>query len=315
MRIQNTKLNFKFELIAPQEGKTAIVTGASAGIGLETTRYLALKGATVVMACHNDYKANEAKRAILREVPYAKLDVMNLDLSVLANVRRFCAKFRANYPDLNLLINNAGIMWVPYYQTEDGFEDHMATNYFGHFLLTNLLLPAMPDDLSSRIVTLSSLAHRRGQSIRFDDLHWTQTYNKYHAYAHSKLADLMFALQLHKWLERSGKSIRSIAAHPGLTRTELVRTLSPWKKVLYHRFFEPFFTQPAHRGALPVLAAALAPDVKGGSYLGPFGMGEMFGPPTYAKVHPSASNEAAALQLWQVSEALTGCEYPFALRQ
>ena len=303
-------MSFDFSAVSDQTGRLAIVTGANTGLGFETTRYFALKGMQVVMACRSEERARAAMAEIKAEIPSARLSILPLDLSDLASVRAFATRFRQQHQSLDLLINNAGIMWTPYARSVDGFEGQMAANYFGHFLLTSLLLDLMPDRPESRVVTLSSIAHKQPlRRIRFEDLHWEQGYNKYQAYAQTKLACLMFALELQRRLQDSGSRVLSLAAHPGVSQTELVRTLKPWQVLLMRYSIGPLLFHPPRLAALPTVMAALQPEVEGGDYFGPQGWREMKGAPGKAYVSRCARDEGAAMKLWEVSEDLTGASY------
>ncbi len=305
-------MNYDFESLPSQPDSIAIVTGANAGLGYETTRYLCLKDIRVVMACRNESKALAAKTALEQELPNAKLDVLTLDLSSLDSVRKFADKFRANYDKLDLLINNAGIMWPPHQLTEDGFESQMAANYFGHFLLTSLLIDKMPDTPASRVVHLSSLAHAGGlRRIRFEDIHWQQDYHKHQAYAQTKLACMLFGLELDRRLKKAGKSLLSVIAHPGVSITELVRNLPTWQMAIANYTIAPLITHTPDQGALPTIVAALAEGIEGGSYWGPQGFREMKGKPGPAKIYRCAQDAPQAARLWALAEELTGASYPF----
>jgi NAD(P)-dependent dehydrogenase (short-subunit alcohol dehydrogenase family) len=306
-------MTFDLGAIPSQRGRLAIVTGANTGLGYETTRDLAQTGMKVVMACRSEDRALRARARIEADVPGADLEFMHLDLGALSSVREFASAFRNGHERLDLLINNAGVMWIPYTKTADGFEGHMAANYFGHFLLTSLLLDVMPDGPSSRVVTLSSIAHRQPpKRIRFEDLNWERGYNKYQAYAQTKLACLLFAKELQRRLERSGRRMLSVAAHPGVSETELARTMKPWLRALVRYTVGPFVFHPPREAARSIVMAALAPDVAGGEYFGPQGRREMKGPPGRAEVAPWAQDEDAARRLWEVSEELTGARFALA---
>lgn len=301
---------FDLENIPSQQGKVAIVTGANTGLGYETVSYLAQKHFKVIMACRNLEKAEQAKVEIEATVPVADLEILQIDLSDLSSVRRFAQNFRQHYNSLDLLINNAGIMWPPYALTVDGFESQMGANYFGHFLLTALLLDLMPDTSESRVVSLSSNAHRLGAGkINFDDLQSEQNYSKTGAYAQSKLACLMFGNELQRRLAQAGKKIRSVTAHPGVSNTELARHMPQYQVQLIQYTIGPLLCHAPDQAALPILMAALDPEAQGGEYFGPQGFMEMKGQPGRATQSDYAQNQAAAAQLWGVSEELTGCTF------
>ena len=301
-------MTFTLDALPPQPDKIAVVTGANTGLGYETALGLARQQIWVVMACRSLERAAQARADIAAQVPGASLDILPVDLADLASVRRFAQVFRQRYDRLDLLINNAGIMLVPYRKTADGLESHMAVNYFGHFLLTALLLDLMPDRSDSRVVALSSNAHKFCRRIRFDDLPWEQGYSKLGAYAQSKLVCLMFALELQRRLERSGRNILSVAAHPGLAATELARYMPRYQMRLLQYTLGPFLSHPAD-GAMPTLMAALDPAVQGGEYFGPQGLLEFSGLPGAAPKSAYAQDPAVARRLWQVSEQLTDCEF------
>jgi NAD(P)-dependent dehydrogenase (short-subunit alcohol dehydrogenase family) len=290
---------WNLESVPSQEGKLAIVTGANVGLGYETVQALTGKGMEVVLAARNAHKAENAIHNIRKKFPGAKLHFMHLDLSRLSSVRAFATAFMSQFGRLDLLINNAGIMMPPYSLTEDGFESQFGTNYLGHFLLTGLLMPALKKSEGSRVVTLSSIAHKYG-SIQFADLQFIRSYNKIKAYSQSKLACLMFAYELDRRLRKTGSQVLSVGAHPGVSATHLGRNMSP-----VMRYFFPRIGQPASAGAHPILMAALGNSVKGGEYYGPDGWLEMRGKPTRIDSTKASKNEESARQLWQISEELT----------
>jgi NAD(P)-dependent dehydrogenase (short-subunit alcohol dehydrogenase family) len=301
---------FEISDIPSQQGKTAIVTGASAGLGFETALTLAEKGATVILACRNAAKAETAKSQILQRHANAKLEIILVDLTELCSVRKFAEAFRARHKTLDLLINNAGIMVPPYAKTIDGFESQMAANYFGHFLLTSLLLDLMPDSPKSRVVSLASLAHRMGTGeINFEDLNCEQSYAKMAAYSQSKLACLMFALELQRRLKTSNKKILSVAAHPGASDTELSRYIpAPLAFILRYTLI-PLISHSPACGALPTLMAAFSDQASTTKYFGPQGFRQMKGRPGKASISHYARREDQAAKLWTVSETLTGSQF------
>lgn len=288
--------------IPDQTGRVAIVTGSNSGIGFETARALAEKGAAVVMACRNSEKAEAAANEIRARHPEADVTAMRLDLSELESVRRFVADFRAGHSRLDLLINNAGIMNPPYGTTSQGFESQFGVNHLGHFALTGELLDLLDATPGGRIVTVSSIMHNRG-AIRFDDLNWQKGYKPGPAYGQSKLANLLFTYELQRRLERSGSTTIATASHPGWTETNL-QVHSPVMK-----FFNRFMAQDTTMGALPTLYAATAPNVKGGQYFGPRGFMEMGGHPKRVGSNKRSRDEEVAARLWTVSEELTGTAY------
>ena len=305
------------DALEDQSGRIAIVTGANTGLGFETAKALARLGMTTVMACRTEARALEAQARIEAEVAGARLVFMPLDLSDLARVRRFAEQLRAAFSTLDILVLNAGIMTPPYARTVDGFESQMGANYFGHFLLTSLLLDLMPDTPASRVVTLSSAMHKLGERrIVFEDLNWEKKYSASGAYAQSKLACLMFACALDRHLKAAGRSIVALSAHPGMSLTELDRSGSG----IYRLFntvmrltLAPFFAQTARQGALPQLRAALDHEARGGTYYGPTGFQEFKGPPDLVQPLPYALDVAEQDRLWAVSTAATGAVFPWGM--
>ncbi len=290
-----------------QKDKVIIVTGSNIGLGYETALELAKKEATVIMACRNMDKANAAKNKILASVPNADLVTMKLDLGDLASVKSFSENFLAKYDKLDILINNAGIMIPPYQLTKDGFESQFGVNHLGHFYLTGLLLDRVNATPDSRIVVLSSLAHTQGE-INFDDLQNKEKYSAMTAYQQSKLANIIFALELQRRLEKAGHQTIAVAAHPGISNTNLGQHVP---RILYYLLM-PLFLFMIHSpnsGAMPTLLAALGNDVKGGEYFGPTGRREMKGPAGRARIAGRAKNTEVAKRLWEVSEQLTGIQY------
>ena len=286
-----------------QLGKIAIVTGANSGIGYEVTLGLVKKDVEVIMACRNMQKAEEAKAKILLVYPKAKINPMKVDMSSLNEVKKFADQFQKHYHKLHLLINNAGIMMSPYKVTEDGFENQFATNYIGHFALTGLLLPLLTGTLGSRIVTLSSLSYKWSE-IQFDDFHARKAYSRTKAYGQSKRACLMFAFELQRRLSADGYDTLSVAAHPGLSKTNL----DQYYPVLI-RPLGNLFLQPAVKGALPILYAALDKDVIGGEFIGPDGFQQMRGYPTKVDADEYSKNKEVAERLWSESEKMTKVFY------
>ncbi|MFI0446436.1 oxidoreductase [Actinomadura sp. 6N118] len=284
--------------IPDQSGRTAVVTGANSGLGIATVEALAGAGAHVVLAVR-DPKRGEAAAATVR----GSVEVRRLDLADLASVREFAAGWRG---DLDLLINNAGVMNVPRTMTTDGFEMQLGTNHLGHFALTNLLLPHVTD----RVVTVSSGAHRMpGSRIHFDNLDLAGEYTPLKAYGQSKLANLLFTLELQRRLTEAGSPARATAAHPGWAATNLQGHDASAIRRLLARIGNRFIAQDNRAGALPTLYAAVQ-DLPGASYVGPAGLGEVRGAPTLVGRSVAASDPASARRLWTVSEELTGVTFP-----
>lgn len=295
-----------------QSGKTAIVTGANSGTGFEAARGLARKGAHVVMACRNLEKGEKARQQILAEVPDAALDLMALDLADLASVEAFADAFLAKHDRLDILLNNAGVMAIPFRHTANAFEMQFGTNHLGHFALTGWLLPAILRTPGARVVTVSSNVHERGK-IDFDNLNSEKSYSRWGAYAQSKLANLLFAYELQKRLVLADVDVISVGTHPGYSATNLQAAGpemdgSGLRKQMMD-VMNWMFAQSAEMGALPLLYAATAPDVYGGAYYGPDGFQGARGYPTRASSSRASHDQEAAARLWRASAALTGVTY------
>lgn len=294
--------------IPDQQGRTAIVTGANSGLGFVIARELARAGAHVIVASRDADRGAKAMGAIKAAHPAANVEVAQLDLASLASVRAFATHFLAGHNQLDLLINNAGIMAAPYRRTADGFELQFGTNHLGHFALTGLLMPAFNQRLGTRVATMSSNLHKGGE-IRFDDLQGEQHYSRWGAYGQSKLANLLFALELDRRLKAAGLPMISVAAHPGYSATNLQMSGPPLQERIVMRLANRLFAQPAEMGALPMIYAATYPDLPGGSYVGPDGPREARGYPALVQPSERAMDAAAARRLWEVSEELTGVKY------
>jgi NAD(P)-dependent dehydrogenase (short-subunit alcohol dehydrogenase family) len=293
--------------IPDQRGRVAVVTGANTGLGFETARALAARGATVVLAVRDVEKGKKAAARIAGDV-----GVQALDLTSLESVRDASAELHAKHASIDLLINNAGVMIPPKQTTRDGFELQFGTNHLGHFALTGLLLDLLLPVPGSRVVTVSSIAHRTGgAAIHFDDLQWDRSYDRSAAYAQSKLANLLFTYELQRRLAPQGTTI-SVAAHPGLASTELVRDI-PAAFRLIAPVLGALVSQSAAGGALPSLRAATDPAVLGGQYYGPDGRGELRGNPRVVVSSPQSYEETLQQRLWTVSEELTGVQFPVAV--
>ncbi len=286
-----------------QPGKVAIVTGANNGLGYQTALELAKKDLVVVLACRNLLKAEAAKAQIVAAYPPARLHCLQLDVSSLRDVREFAAQFRRQFGRLDLLINNAGIMMSPYAVTEDGFEQQLATNYLGHFALTGLLLPLLTGTAGSRVITVSSLSYKWAE-IDFADLQAHHHYRPYRAYGQSKRAGLVFAYELHRRLAAAGSRTLSVAAHPGLCKTNLDQYFPALIRPLGN-----LFLQPASLGARSILYAALAPGIRGGAFIGLDGFQEMRGHPTAVDSDAASKDQQVAKRLWKASEELTHTHY------
>lgn len=294
-------------------GRVAVVSGANSGLGYETARLLAAQEATVVMACRDLDKANDAAKAITAALPAASLEVCELDLADLGSIRRFVAELAGRHREIDLLVNNAGLMAIPRRETADGFELQFGTNYLGHFALTGLLLPQLLAAERARVVSLSSLAHVAGR-ITFDDLQGARRYGRVKAYCQSKLAVLLFAYELQRRSAEAATRLLSVACHPGYCRTNLF-AVGP--QMRGHRprttaLLLALFAQDADRGAETVVFAATAPGVRGGAYYGPKGLFQLKGlPPREVRSAPRSHDRQAATRLWSISEQLTGVHYGF----
>ncbi|MDH4040138.1 MAG: oxidoreductase [Gammaproteobacteria bacterium] len=294
--------------VPDQTGKTIFITGANTGLGYEAARVLAGKGARVLIGCRSKDKAQQARKQILAECPAADVAVIELDLANLASVKK-AATAVAKEQRLDVLVNNAGIMIPPYELTRDGFESQFGVNHLGPFALTGLLLEKLRATPASRIVSTSSIAHKRGR-IYFDDIHAEQGYNPMVRYAQSKIANLYFAYELQRRLSAAGDTTISVAAHPGIADTELLRympraleALSPLIRPLFRSVFNT-----AAQGAWPTLCAATGPAVQGGDYYGPCRMSQTAGPATRVESNRRSHDLAVAKRLWDLSIDMTGVD-------
>jgi NAD(P)-dependent dehydrogenase (short-subunit alcohol dehydrogenase family) len=289
-------------------GRTAVVTGANSGLGRATAWELARHGANVVIAARNTDKGEDAAAQIRADVPGAEVRVEELDLADLDSVRAFAERLEEER--LDLLINNAGVMAPPRRTTKDGFESQFGTNHLGHFALTGQLLPRLLAAPAPRVVTLSSGAHRIGR-INFSNLQGERRYVAWLAYGQSKLANLMFALELQRRATAAGTDLKSMAAHPGYAATNLQFAAPRLPDRMLMSVTNRLIAQSAEMGALPTLYAATAPDLPGGTFVGPDGFLEQRGHPTIVTGAGRAYDEDAAARLWEVSEGLTGVRYQF----
>lgn len=288
-------------------GKVIIVTGANSGIGFEAAKEFAWKGAHTILACRSMDKAQAALAALQAEIPQAKAEIMQLDLASLASVRQFAEAFKANYDQLDVLVNNAGIMMVPYGRTADGFERQFGTNHLGHFALTGLLFDLLLNTPGARVVNVSSGGHRFGE-MDFDNLMFENQdeYTPMKAYGRSKLANLLFTYELQRRFEALGADAEALAAHPGISDTHLAdHLLNRWFAPLIRPLFA-LMVQSAAMGALPTIRAAVDPQAEGGDYYGPDGPREQRGYPVKVTSNEASYNITNAQKLWQVSEQLTG---------
>ena len=296
--------------IPSQNGKLAVVTGANSGIGLYTALELARAGSEVILTARSVAKGRAAVDHIRQQLPTAKVRAEILDLASLASVRSFAAKISGE-PKLDLLINNAGVMKIPRREiTEDGFERQFGTNFLGHFALTGLLLPTLLRAPSPRVTTISSVAAKMGlKRINFDDLQWEHAYGPWKAYCQTKLADLMFALELSRHCATKNVPLLSNAAHPGIARTNLQASGSGKPPGAAQQIVQRIVSQDAFRGALPTLRAATEINAAPGSYYGPDGLFQFKGDPVLISIPKPAQDQAAAHRLWEMAESLTGVSF------
>jgi NAD(P)-dependent dehydrogenase (short-subunit alcohol dehydrogenase family) len=288
------------------------VTGATGGLGYETSLELARAGAEVILTGRSDAKGRTALERIRREVPAAQIRFEPIDLASLASVSRATKRLLEEDLAIDVLVNNAGVMMLPKHEkTADGFERQFGTNYLGHFALTALLLALLQKSAAPRVVNLSSIAHRRGK-IAFDNLQGERAYKAWPAYEQSKLAMLVFALELQRRSDANGWRLMSNAAHPGFARTDLIANGPGDTGVLalVSRAMKPFLSHSAAACALPTLLAATSPDARPAAYYGPKGFQEMMGAPAEARIYPQAMDTAVAAKLWDVSVKLTGVSWP-----
>ncbi len=297
--------------VPDQQGRTIVVTGANTGIGFETARVLAGRGATVVLACRDLGKAGDAAARIAAATPRARVETLRLDLASLASVRQAAEQLRRGHPRLDLLVNNAGVMMPPYGRTEDGFELQLGTNHLGHFALTGLLLDRLLAVPGSRVVTVSSMAHRQGR-IDLDDLQSERRYRRTAAYAQSKLANLLFTYELQRRLAAAGAPTIAVAVHPGAVTTELQRHLPPQMRLVATPLMAALGQRGTAMGALATLRAATDPAARGGEYYGPDGRLGFGGHPVRLESSTRSHDAEVQRRLWERSERLTGVTFRLA---
>ncbi len=293
-------------------GKVVVITGANSGLGLESTKLMAAKGATIVMACRNMTKAEAAKNEVMQSVPHAKLDLMQLDNASLASVRAFADAFKAKYDRLDILLNNAGVMAIPRTLTEDGFEMQIGVNHLGHFALTGLLLDVITKTPHARIHNTSSSAAFNG-AINLDDMMGEKSYSRWGAYGQSKLANAVFATELDRRLKAAGHDTISSSSHPGLVMTNLQtnslqQSGTPLSERILYGIFGPLIGQDISMGVLPQLYASTATDAKGGVFYGPKTM-RLRGYPAEQKCNDALNDAGLLKKFWEASEGLTGISY------
>ena len=293
------------EQAADQTGRRILITGSNTGIGYATAELLARKGAAIILACRSAEKGQQALAKLRAQVPQIEAELLRLDLADLASVREAAETLKTRHQRLDALINNAGLRMPPLQRTADGFELQFGTNVLGHFAFTGLVLPLLEQSPAARVVWLASVAHWNGR-IDFDNLNAERGYNKWRAYAQSKLADLMLAYEMQRRLQQRGSTLRSLGAHPGGTHSELAR--HHWLLGLIDRLTGPFMQSPAG-GAMPSVRAATDRDAQGGEYYGPGGLATMSGPATRQRSSRRSHDEAVAARLWAQCETLTGVRW------
>jgi len=303
-------MNWTTDNIPSLKGKTVIVTGGNSGLGLQSVKAYAEKGATVILACRNFDKGELAKNEILKSYQQVQIIVMTLNLADLSSVRTFAERFNKEFDRLDILLNNAGIMMPPYQLTKDGLESQQGTNHFGHFALTGLLLDKLKATPGSRVVNVSSMAHKQGK-MDFSNLLYEngKGYSPLAAYGRSKLENLLFTFGLQEYFLKNKLDIKALAAHPGVSDTNLFSSIGgQFLQNLLRPLFK-LFIQPSSMGALPQLRASVDVSVVGGEYFGPDGTNEMKGYPVIVRPNNHALNKDHIRQLWEVSEKITGVNY------
>ena len=310
----NTARAWTADDVPDQHGRVCLITGGNSGLGLASARVMAARGAAVVIACRDEGRGRTALEHLRQQCPGASIELRRLDLACLADIRAFAEDWRMHAGRLDVLMNNAGLMAIPPARTIDGFEMQLGVNHFGHFALTLALLPVLFASPGSRIVNVSSAMHTRGQ-MDFDDLFFDRRpYNGWTAYSQSKLANMLFTLELDRRLKKARSSTLAVAAHPGYAATELQgkgpRLRGAKLAEIGMRIGNALVAQSADAGAWPQLRAATDPDVRGGEYFGPTGFMGLRGPAAQVDPAPQARDASAAAQLWNVSERLTGTRFP-----
>jgi len=297
--------NWTIDNIADQAGKTILITGGNSGIGLEAASVLSMKNAEVILTARSEDKGKKAVESIKSHYPKAKVSWMILDLADLDSVQAFSKAFHAKYTKLDILMNNAGVMYPASREvTKQNFELQFGTNHLGHFALTALLLDLLKATPGSRVTTQSSIAHTMLRKIDLQDLNWEKTYSRTKAYSQSKLANLLFTYELDRQLKKHHLDVIANAAHPGVTNTNLFKTSG-------FGSLAKLITQRVELGALPILRAATEPNLKGSEYVGPKGIGGFRGYPVHVSSTPTSHNETLAKALWAASERLTKTTFEF----
>ena len=294
--------------IPDQRGRVAVVTGSNGGLGFETARELARKGAQVIIAARNQEKADAARARLVAEMPASQLEVRSLDLGSLESIQKFAADVLSDHDTVDILVNNAGVMGTPRSETIDGFELQFGTNHLGHFALTALLMPGLLRGDASRVVTVTSFGRLHGGSVDPDDPHFKKGYDPWRAYGRSKLSNLQFALELNRRLEKAGATVESLVAHPGFSNTDLqaqsVRASEGGRSQRFFHHVVGRFGMHPREGALPQLRAATDPSAHGGEFYTPRWTG--WGPPTRRPISARFKKPEVLQMLWDVSERETG---------
>ena len=304
------KQNWTLNDIPDLTGKTIIVTGANTGLGFESVKAFVRNGANVVMACRSVEKGEIARKQIVRIYPFSIIQVMKLDLADLDSIRNFAVTFKESNAHLDVLLNNAAVMMVPYALTKDGFESQMGINHLGHFALTGVLLDLLKKSPKSRVVNVSSLTHRQGV-IDFDNLLFenAKDFSIMSAYGRSKLSNLLFTLELQRFFESKGMDCIAVAAHPGVSNTNNPSRVGTKLFMKIYKQLSSYLLQPPNMGALPEIRASVDPNVKAGEYYGPGGLLELAGHPELVYPKLTALDKETAHKLWEVSEKLTSVTY------
>ncbi len=307
-----SKNKWTTENIPDLSGKVIIVTGGNSGLGFESVKAFAEKGADVVLTSRSVEKGEEAKAEMLKNKPKGKISVIQLDLMDFASIKDFVSVFRNSYDRLDVLLNNAGIMTTPYFLTKDGLEAQMGTNHFGHFALTGQIIDMIIKTSNSRVVNVSSNGHKYGK-MDFKNLLFEngKGYTPMKSYARSKLANLLFTYELQRYFEENGINSIAVAAHPGGSKTNLGRHIENkwWFKLLWPLF--DLLSQDQAQGALPQIRVSVDPIVQGGEYYGPDGFNQITGYPVFVKSKKASHNRSDAKRLWEISEKLTSVTYKF----
>lgn len=306
-----------FDDIPRLDGKIAIVTGASSGIGLYATEHFAGAGAKVILAVRNVEKgervAEEIRKRLAEKKDVGQLEVMELDVSKMASIRNFGSKFSRDHSQLHILMNNAGVMMIPYEATEEGYEMQYATNYLGEFMLTGLLMKLLEKTKGSRVVNVASMAHKRAHDVDYDMMSGKKKdgYDRAKVYAETKLANLLFTFELARRLKAANKDVLVVAAHPGWSRTSLQSRATTWWFPIINFAFRPFASQSSEHGSMPLLMAAVDENAEPGDYYGPDGPMELKGRPKKVTPSDDAKDEDKAKKLWHHTETLLNMKYSF----